>query len=637
MTAPISLPAPVPHTVRPLRIVVAGHVDHGKSTLIGRLLHETGSLPEGKLAELEAASESRGMPLEWSFALDSFQAERDQAVTIDTTQIRCRTRRRELIIIDAPGHREFLKNMISGAAEADAAVLVVDAALGMQEQTRRHAYLLHLLGLRQIAVAVNKMDAVDFSRERFGEVAEAVTQYLDGIGLAPAAIVPLSARHGDNLAAPSANTPWYAGEPLLDTLDGFHAAVPPVERPLRLPIQDVYKFDERRILVGRIETGILRVGDSLLFSPSGQTARVHRIEAWGSAVLPVEAQAGQSVGITLDQPIFVERGDIASHGEAAPMLTTVFRAMVFWLGARPLTVGAGYKMKLATTEASVTVQSIERIIDTDTLQAVPGESVPRLAVAEVVLRGRAMLALDEHRSSPTTGRFVLVDGFDTVGGGIISMEGYPDQRRLLQVRSTNVHEVEHLLTAEARAWRNGHRGAVVWFTGLSGAGKSTLAMRVEQRLFAKGLQVYVLDGDNVRRGLNADLGFSPQDRAENIRRIGAVAALMADAGTIAITAFISPYRADRERARAAAQGVFHEVYIKADLATCEARDPKGLYQKARRHEIAGFTGISAPYEEPEAPELTVDTATHSVGDCVDAIVAYIEREVVLTRAQAANG
>ncbi len=614
---------------RPLNIVIVGHVDHGKSTLIGRLLHDTGSLPDGKLEELKRVSERRGMPLEWSFVLDAFQAERDQAVTIDTTRIWFKTRARDYVIIDAPGHREFLKNMISGAASAEAAVLVVDAAEGVREQTRRHAYLLHLLGLRQVVVAVNKMDLVGFARDRFASVQAEITAYLDELGVNALAVVPISARDGETLVRASAKMPWYEGPPLVDCLDRFVPHRQPVERPLRMPVQDVYKLDHRRIIAGRVESGVLRVGDTLLFSPAGRSARVKTIEDFGASVPPVEARAGQVVGVTLDEQVFAERGDVASHDDHPPILTNVFRAHVFWLASKPLAAGARFKVKLATRETQAVVQSIERVIDTETLDGGRRETVGRNEVAEVVLRTREMLALDEHFGSGATGRCVLIDTYDTVGGGVISMRGYPDQRQALTVKATNIHSVDHLLTPEARALRNSHRGAVIWFTGLSGSGKSTLAMRLEQRLFAKGWQVYVLDGDNVRHGLNADLGFSPQDRAENIRRVGEVAALFATAGIVTITAFISPYRADRQRARAAAGGDFHEIYIKADLATCEERDPKGLYAKARAGKIPDFTGISAPYEEPEAAELTVDTATCAVDDCVSQIAAYLERLTVL--------
>jgi bifunctional enzyme CysN/CysC len=612
-----------------LKIVIVGHVDHGKSTLIGRLLHDTGSLPPGKVEELEAVSARRGMAIEWSFVLDAFQAERDQAVTIDTTQIWFRTPRRDYVIIDAPGHREFLKNMVSGAASADAAIMVVDAAEGVRETSRRHAYLLHLLGIRQVLVAVNKMDLVDFDERRFAKVAQDINQYFDEIGITPMTVIPVSARDGDNIAVPSERTAWYEGPRLLEALDWFHGVTLPADQPLRFPIQDVYKFDERRILAGRVESGVLRVGDRLLFSPSNKIARVRSIEAWNVDPPPVEAHVGESIGVTLDEQLFIERGEIASHEDHPPQLTTVFRATLFWLGRAPLEEGKRYKLKLATQESTVTAQSIERIVDTDTLAGHSGDRVERNAVAEVVLRSRGVMALDEHRSLARCGRCVLVDDCDTVAGGVVSMEGYPDQRRALQVKATNVSAVEHRVAAASRAERNGHRGGVLWFTGLSGAGKSTLAMEVEQRLFRTGYHVYVLDGDNVRRGLNANLGFSPGDRAENIRRVGEMAALFADAGVLCITAFISPYRADRDRARQSAEGAFHEIHIEADLDTCERRDPKGLYKRARAGEILEFTGVSAPYEPPTGAELIVNTASHSIEDCVSQILVYVENAFAL--------
>ncbi|MGP9820205.1 adenylyl-sulfate kinase [Salinarimonas sp. NSM] len=619
--------------LNPMKIVVVGHVDHGKSTLIGRLLHDTGSLPDGKLEELTAMAERRGMPLEWSFVLDAFQAERDQAITIDTTQINFESDARPYVIIDAPGHREFLKNMVSGAASADAAVLVVDVAEGVREQSRRHAFLLHLLGLTQVVVAVNKMDLVGHDEARFRAVEAEVRAYLAEIGLTPDAVVPVAARAGENLASRAETMPWYEGPTLVAALDALAPLAPPLERPLRLPIQDVYKFDERRILVGRVEAGRFRVGDELVFSPSNRRARVRTIESWNAPVAKLEARAGEVVGFTLDEQIFAERGDVASHEASAPKLTNVFRATLFWLAERPLVVGDALKLKVGPDEANVTVEAIENAIDTQTLGRAPTDAVGHNEVAEVVLRTREMLSLDDHRANPAGGRFVLVDGFDTVAGGVVSTEGYPDQREAMRVKGTNLYEVDHLLTAQGRAFRNGHRGGVIWMTGLSGAGKSTLAMRVEQRLFAKGYQAFVLDGDNVRRGLNADLGFSPDDRAENIRRVGEVAALFAEAGVIVITAFISPYRSDRDRARSAAGDAFHEVHVAADLATCEGRDPKGLYKRARAGEIGEFTGISAPYEPPHAPDLVVDTSKQSIEACVDAIVAYVDARLgVRTRA-----
>lgn len=611
-----------------LRIVIVGHVDHGKSTLVGRLFHDTGSLPEGKYETIKAVCEKRGVPFEWAFLMDALQAERDQGITIDTSQIWFKTDSRDYTIIDAPGHKEFLKNMITGAAQSDAALLIIDAGEGVREQSRRHGYLLHLLGIRQIAVAVNKMDLIAYDKAKFDAIEAEYRDYLTSIGVTPTFVIPVSAREGDNIVTPSGAMSWYKGPTVVKALDSFMPTASPVDRPLRFPVQDVYKFDHRRIIAGRIEEGRIAVGDEIIFSPSNKTARVASIEAWSTIPgkpLPNEGEAGESIGITLDEQIFVERGEVVSHIENAPIETDVFRARVFWLGQEPMVKGRSYRMKLGTMEAPVTVQSIESIIDTTDLSSNSSEQVERNQVAEIVLRSRRMLALDEFNSAPKTGRFVLIDKYDIAGGGIISMEGYANQRDLITSRSTNITRVEHGVTRQERSFRNGHKGGVLWFTGLSGAGKSTVAIALEKKLFEKGYNVFVLDGDNVRHGLNANLSFSPEDRAENIRRVGEVAGLFARAGVVTITSFISPYRSDRDRARKALEnGDFHEIHVKADVATCEARDPKGLYKKARAGEIKEFTGISAPYEEPENPELTLDTSVLSIEESVEKLVNYVE-------------
>lgn len=613
-----------PRETRQLRIVIVGHVDHGKSTLVGRLIYETGSLPEGKYEAIKAMSERRGMPFEWAFLMDAIQAERDQGITIDTTQIWFKTQKRPYVIIDAPGHKEFLKNMVTGAASSEAALLLIDAAEGVQEQSRRHGYLLSLLGVKQVAVLVNKMDLVGYSADRFGQVAEDYRAYLRGLGVTPSCIIPISAREGDNIVEHAGTMPWYQGPTVLQALDGFEYKELPTERPLRMPVQDVYKFDQRRIIAGRIESGRLEVGDEVIFSPSNKTARIKSIEAWHVPEVPEEASAGQSIGVTLTEQIFVERGEVMSHLDRAPIESNVFKAKLFWLGHSPLRIGNGYTLKLGTLEAPVAVEAIDHVIDTSDLSTKPAERIERNGAGEVVLRTKRMLALDEHEQNPITGRFVLVENYLPVGGGIVSMEGYPDQRNLITVRSTNITAVGHAVTRDARAGRNGHKGAVLWFTGLSGAGKSTLALALERELFAKGYQVYVLDGDNIRTGLNANLGFSPEDRAENIRRVGEVAALFADAGFIVISSFISPYRSDRDRAREAAKDVFHEVYVRASLEACESRDPKGLYKRARTGEIPEFTGISSPYEPPESPDLVVPTDELAVDECLSVLLKYVE-------------
>lgn len=626
MSTALSSASATPHDseLPPLKLVIVGHVDHGKSTLIGRLLHDTGSLPDGKVEAVRAMSERRGMPMEWAFVLDALQAERDQGITIDTTQIFFKTGRRPYVIIDAPGHKEFLKNMVSGAASADAAILVVDAKDGVQEQTRRHGYILHLLGLDRVVVAVNKMDLVDHDEARFEQVADDVRQYLASMGISPAHILPVSARHGDGLATRSDNMPWFKGPTLLTALDELEAKPLPVELPLRFPIQDVYKFDQRRILAGRVESGRISVGDILQFNPTNTTARVKSIEAWAVDGPVLSASAGQSIGITLDDQLFVERGHVASHQDEPPFETNVFRARIFWLGRAPLEIGRRYKLKLATMEHTVEVQAIERVIDVADLSERPADRIERNEVGEIILRARAKLAVDPFVDNPRLGRFVLIDGYDMAGGGLVSMDGFPDQRTRTEPTSQNITAVEHRVTTDARWQANGHRSGVLWLTGLSGAGKSTLAVELEQALFRKGWQAYVLDGDNIRFGLSADLGFAPEDRAENIRRVGEVAALFARAGILVITAFISPYREDRDRARAVAPELFHEVYVKANLEVCETRDPKGLYKKARKGEISEFTGISAPYEEPISAELEVDTGSLSLAESVEQLLGYVE-------------
>ncbi|MEM8915515.1 MAG: adenylyl-sulfate kinase, partial [Pseudomonadota bacterium] len=436
-------------------------------------------------------------------------------------------------------------------------------------------------------------------------------------------VIPICAREGDNLATQSTKMDWYEGECLVEVLDRFSPRRPAVEAPLRISVQDIYRHDDRRIIVGRVESGIVRAGETLVFSPNNESAKVETIEQWGADQPPLEVRAGQPIGFTIDQRLFVERGDVASHEDGAPILTNVFRCHLFWFGRTPLRVGDSYMLKVGTKRARVSIEAIEKTIDTNSLDDGTGDQVTRGGVAEIVLRSQSLLAIDSHQDHPRTGRCVLVDGFETVGAGALSTEGYPDQRQGLHAVPANIFTVDHKVTADARTERNGHRGAVIWLTGLSGAGKSTLAMETERRLMAEGLQTYVLDGDNVRAGLNADLGFSPDDRAENIRRVSEVAALFADAGMVVVTAFISPYRADRERARQAAGSAFHEIHVKADLATCEARDPKGLYRKARAGEIPEFTGISAPYEEPETCELIVDTTEPTLDSSARELVSYV--------------
>ena len=609
-----------------INLVIAGHVDHGKSTLIGRLLHDTDSLTEGKMAAVKAMSERRGMPLEYAFLLDALQAERDQGITIDTTQVLFNSKKRSYLIIDAPGHKEFLKNMISGAAQADAGVVVIDVEEGIQEQSRRHCYLLRLLGLKEIIIAVNKMDLIEYSQRKFNHLKKQIVEYLSEIDLACKAVVPISARDGQGLIDLSEKMPWYTGANFIDTLDQLPEANSTNDLPTRLPIQDVYKFDERRIIAGRIESGTLKIGDELLFTPSNKRAAIESFEVWNAKDKKTKAIAGESVGIILNEEIFIERGHIASLSKDAPIETNVFRGKVFWIGNKPIIAGDRLKIKIGTAEHISEVQSIENKIDLSSLEAIDVDLLEKNDIGEVIFRTKSTVALDPFEKNHRTGRFVLINEYETVGGGIVSMQGYADQRGLYDVTSKNIMAVSSRVDISARVANNGHKGGIIWLTGLSGAGKSTIAIEAEHQLFLKGYQVNVLDGDNIRFGLSADLGFSPEDRTENIRRIGEVAKLFAEAGILVITAFISPYKQDRDRIRAIAGDIFHEVFIEADLEICENRDPKGLYVKARNGEISDFTGISAPYEKPRNPELVIDTGEQGIGESTTKLLSYIDEK-----------
>ncbi len=604
-----------------LRVVAVGHVDHGKSTLIGRLLHETGNLPDGKVAELLAASDRRGVAFEWSFVLDAMQSERDQAVTIDTTRIWMRTPQREIVLIDAPGHKEFLRNMVTGASDADAALLLVDAFEGVSEQTRRHALLLELIGVPRVVVAINKMDRVNYDPARYAEIRSETERLLAGAGVAATAYVPTCARDGENVVlAGAASMPFYDGPSVLEALLALPAREDVADgAALRIAVQGVVRRDLERIITGRIESGELVVGGDVVISPSRRTARVASIVVWPPGEKTI-ARTGESVGFTLEGPFFVDRGDVISDTRHVPAVASSFRARLLWLGAGRLQRGDTYVVRYGTRTAKVEVAEVERVIDIESLGRDRGTIAHTNDIAEVLFASTQALPLDSVAEHPGLARFILLDGLDIVAGGTI----------LTPVGSsaTDLVPVRHLLDARARARRNAHLGAVVWLTGLPASGKSTIAMEVERRLFEGGCNAYVLDGDNVRAGLNADLGFSPGDRHENIRRVGEVAALFADSGAIAIASFISPYRIDRATARSAAGAAFHEIYIKADAATCEARDPKGHYKKARAGELPDFTGITGDYEEPLDPELVVDTTALTLDEAVDTVLAYVDERIL---------
>ncbi len=615
---------PTSDTEPKLKVVFVGHVDHGKSTLIGRILHDTGSLLEGKVEEIKKTCAAEGMGFEFAFLLDALLEEQKQNVTIDTTEIPFRTTRRQYAIIDAPGHKEFLKNMITGASRADAAILVISADEGVREQSRRHAYLLSMLGIKHVIVVVNKLDLVDYSEKRFREIEQEYRKFLGELGLEARTFIPASAKEGENVARASMKMKWHCASNVLEALDLLEPQGRDVDLPLRFCVQDVYRFDGRRIIAGRIETGTLRVGDQLVFSPANKSSVVATIERWNQENND-PAVAGDSIGITLSEQIFVERGYVASRENETPIETNRFHADLFWIIREPLRVGHLYSLRLATQDVKCEVVSIERVMDSSTLETKTDgrEQLERNEIGRVTIQTRGRLVIDNHDRIPNLGRFVIIDDGQICGGGTIFGGVYTDRT---VTKSKNIFWTEGKITARERAMRIGHRGAVIWLTGLSGAGKSTIAQSLERDLFHRGMHTYVLDGDNIRHGLNSNLGFAPDDRVENIRRVSEVAKLMADAGTVVITAFISPYRMDRSRAREIAlegNAEFIEVFVDAPLEVCEARDPKNLYKKARAGQIREFTGIDAPYEAPEDPEIVVHTDRLSVDESVATILEQL--------------
>jgi len=625
MTVPATISATPNGTTRPqVRIVIVGHVDHGKSTLVGRLLHETGSLPEGKLEMLKAVSARRGMPFEWSFLLDALQTERDQGITIDTTQIRFRTSSRDVVLIDAPGHAEFLRNMITGASQADGALLIIDALEGVRDQTRRHGYLLHLLGVKQIAVVVNKMDRVDFSSARFAEIRDEISSHLTGLGVSPLAVIPISARDGDGVAARTPRTRWYQGPTVVEALDALEPARPLQQLALRLPVQAIYKFDDRRIVAGRIESGHLAAGDEIVIMPAGKIAKIRSVEGWPLTPVKGAQTAGRSVGITLDRELFLERGDIIAHAGSSPRDTRRIRARIFWLHEKELTKGEQILVRLGTRESRATVVAIEKAVDPGELSSVENKSIAKNHVGEIDISLAQPVAADPYADNPRTGRLVIEVGGRIAGGGLV-LSVDAGQRAV----PVDIVPVESALRPDERSARYRHNGAVVWLTGLPGSGKSTLARALERRLFGTGGSPVLLDGDTLRAGLNRDLGFSASDRRENIRRLAEVATHLARNGHIAIVAAVSPSREDRAGARRIADTAFREIYVATSAEVCESRDPKGHYAKARAGAIAAFTGIGNDYEPPRRCELVLDTSTRTVSEAADEIERMLTRTGVL--------
>jgi len=523
-----------------MNIVVIGHVDHGKSTVVGRLLADTGSLPEGKLEAVREQCRRTAKPFEYAFLLDALKDEQDQGITIDSARCFFRSERREYIIIDAPGHIEFLKNMISGAARAEAGLLVIDAKEGVQENSRRHGYMVSMLGIRQLAVCINKMDLVDFDRATFERIRDEYREFLQHVGIEPRVFIPMSARDGDNIAAPSERTPWYDGPSVLALLDSFEKAPPPLHLPLRMPVQDVYKFtaedDARRIVAGRIETGSLSVGDDVVFLPSGKTSRVATIEAFNAPV-QTTAGAGESTGITLDTQIYIRPGEIVCRADQAkPVATTQLRVNLFWLSRQPMIKGKRYKMKLSAARAPVWLTDVATVLDASELTTTSNrEQIERHDVAEATLEALRPVACDRAADIPQTGRFVIIDNYEIAGGGVI----------LEPVEATNTLAQRHVearerawdrtsITSGMRAGRYSQRAALVVICGPPDVGKRDVAKALEEYLFERGKLVYYLGVSNSLHGIDADI-VDTSERDEYLRRLGEVAHLFTDAGMIFVT------------------------------------------------------------------------------------------------------
>ncbi|MCS6946450.1 MAG: sulfate adenylyltransferase subunit CysN [Steroidobacteraceae bacterium] len=608
-----------------LRFITCGSVDDGKSTLIGRLLYESKMIYDDQLAVLERDSRklgTRGGALDFALLVDGLAAEREQGITIDVAYRFFSTERRQFIVADTPGHEQYTRNMVTGASTADVAVILLDARKGVLVQTRRHSYLVSLLGIKRVVLAINKMDLVGYDAEVFRRIESEYRTFAAQIGLTEIVAIPVSAVYGDNILQPSANTPWYRGPTLLEYLETVEVEDEQIKKPFRLAVQWVNRPNQNfRGYAGQIASGRVRPGDRIKALPSGQESRIARIVTMDGD-LP-EALAGQSVTVTLADEIDVGRGDILAAADAPPPCADQFEATIVWMHDEPLLPGRVYLMKIGTCKVSATVAPLKYRINVNSLEHVAAEKLELndIGVCEIELDRR--IAFEPYRADRSLGGFILIDRFThhTVGAGLL---------HFALRRSQNVHWQALDVTKATRAAQKGQKACVLWFTGLSGAGKSTIANRVEKQLLALGKHTYLLDGDNVRHGLNKDLGFTPQDRVENIRRVAEVAKLMVDAGLIVLVSFISPFRSERRMARDLLEpNEFFEIFVDTPLAVAEQRDVKGLYRKARAGELKNFTGIDSPYEPPQNAELRLDTTALSADAAADAVVAMLKTAGVL--------
>ena len=598
-----------------MRFITCGSVDDGKSTLIGRLLADHHQIPEGQLASLEKDSRqhgTQGNEIDFALLLDGLAAEREQGITIDVAYRFFATAQRRYIVADTPGHEQYTRNMITGASTADAAIVLADARHGVLTQTRRHTYLAALMGVRHVVLAVNKMDLVDYGQTTFEEISAAFHQFASSLGFASITAIPLSALKGDNLTLPSQQMPWYAGLTLIASLDALELDTAPATRPV-FPVQWVNRPDQSfRGLAGSVSGGALHVNDAVRCARSGQTANIARIVTMDGDL--EQAAEGRAVTLVLDRALDIPRGEVLSPADDPIETTDQFEATLIWLHQEPGLVGRSYEIKLATQSAAASITVIKHRVNINTLAHEPARALQVNDVAVCKLALSLPLAFDTFTNSKTLGGFILIDRLtrNTIAAGLV--------RHNLR-RAQNVHRQALSVTRPERERLNGHSGRVIWFTGLSGSGKSTLANALEVKLHAAGIRTYLLDGDNVRQGLNRDLGFTDADRVENIRRIAEVARLMQDAGLVVITAFIAPFRAEREMARELiGADHFVEVYVSTPLAVCEARDPKGLYKKARSGLLPNLSGVGSAYDVPEQPALAIDTSAISTEDAVVALL-----------------
>ena len=609
----------------PLRFLTCGSVDDGKSTLIGRLLYDTKLILEDQLAALQRDSRKHGTTgddMDFALLVDGLEAEREQGITIDVAYRFFATPRRSFIVADTPGHEQYTRNMATGASNSDAAVILIDARKGVLTQTRRHSYICALLGIRHVIVAVNKIDLVDFSGERFHHIAGDYLGFAEPLGFASIATIPVSARFGDNVTRNSAHMCWYDGPSLLAQLETLDIEQELDRKPFRFPVQWVNRPNlDFRGFSGTVASGAVRSGDRIVVAASGRESKVTRIVT-ADGDLP-EARAGDAVTLTLADDVDIARGDVIAHADNRPDVVDQFGAHVLWMAEDEMLPGRSYLMRIGTKYVPARITSLKHKVEVNTLEHIAAKTLALNEIGLCNLSTSTPVAFDPYADNRATGAFILIDRFTnaTAGAGMITFG---------LRRATNIHRQSVLVDKTARLRRNGHQPAILWFTGLSGSGKSTIASIVERELHARGAHTYMLDGDNVRHGLNRDLGFTDVDRVENIRRVGEVAKLFVDAGLIVLCSFISPFRAERQMVRELVEsGEFVEVFIDTPLEECMRRDPKGLYARAREGKIKNFTGIDSPYEVPEDAEIVIDTRDGTAESAARRIVdALAERRIV---------